>query len=37
MTKPEILMMGPYPPGTLRTWKATTRFTLWEAADRAAF
>ena len=38
MTKPEILMMGPYPAWDLEDLESTYKVhKLWEAADRAAF
>src|SRR5688500_11301307 len=38
MTKPEILMMGPYPAWDLDDLESNyTVHRLWEAADRAAF
>ena len=38
MTKPEILMMGPYPAWDLEDLESNYKVhKLWEAADRAAF
>ena len=38
MTKPEILMMGPYPAWDLEDLESNYKVhRLWEAADRAAF